>query len=534
MYTPFDYHKITDYLDQAASDAQKLDVRNLIEMYNDNWYDQIREELARQFSQKVRRKLRNLITTEFNLLKRVTNEISLVYKRPATRKAVLVSDGEDGSKIEADDKNYNEMLYGSNIDAVMKQVNKYVTFLNQVVVRPVVRNGKMEYDMLTLDNCEIVTDPVDWKRIVAVKYYIGLDLPSTYEIKTDSDIRKRTEEPRGTGTGFNLSEYNEAYLWALEDSEEEYSDDDGFTKVRKYRRGMIYRLKREGGKDITIDDGEEIRYKENGEAILPFVIFWKDYPVRQLIDTTTGTDLRDANIRLAVNVTHMQYLLKFQSYKVAQITTRDASTLPKELCLDPGHLYVNEDSEGNSAGLEVIDFTASIKEIWDALVSGVTLFLSNYFISPANFTLSGSPSSGFAMKISNQAKLEFREDQVDIYREREHELFRISRIVWNTDVKGKPISEKAELRIDFAEPTFPESPDEQMTEWTFLKTANAVTDIDLIMRRNPDLTREEATKEYMRNKAFNQGERVALKPAAAPAGMKPKEDEDTDEGGKAE
>jgi len=105
MYTPFDFHKITDYLDRASSDAQKQEVKNMIEMYLDNWCDQVRSELALQFSEKVGKNLKQLITTEFNLLKRVTNEISLVYKKPATRKAVLVSQDGEGKQIQTPDAN---------------------------------------------------------------------------------------------------------------------------------------------------------------------------------------------------------------------------------------------------------------------------------------------------------------------------------------------------------------------------------------------------------------------------------------------
>lgn len=533
-YTPFDFTKITEYINTMASDAEKIAVKELIDIYLDDWKDQVYEELGRQFSTKVRDKLYHLITTEYNILKRVTNEISLVYKNKAERAAVLQDEikNEDGSIENKLDENYEDMIKASNIDPVMKAVNHYTTFLNQVVVRPVVRNGVMDYDMFTLDTIDIITDPLDWKRMVAVKYYVGMDLPNTGDVSYNKDAADRKASPtaRPTGEGVSdicTSQYTLAYLWVIEDFEEKDTDDEGHDITRTYKKGMVYKMKRFAGKDQVIDSGEEIQYKDkDGNVILPFVIFWKTYPVRELIDTTSGTDLKDATIRMAVNMSHLQYLIKFQSYKVGQISTRDASKLSGDHTIDPGYLYVNEDSEGNSKGLEVVDFQSNIKELWDTLNSQITAFLSNYHISPANFTLSGTPQSGYTMQISNQAKLEYREDQIDIYREREHELFRVSRIVWNTDVSDKAINEEAEFAIDFAEITFPLSPDEKSQSFTFLKQNNAVTDINLIMERNPDLSEEDAIMLYNKNKAFNASQKVSLEPPQIPPTNTPPQDDD--------
>ncbi len=520
-YTPFDFNKITDFIDRAASDVKKLSIRNLIDMYRDNWDWQIDEEIQRQFSPKVRKNLLHLITTEFNVLKRVTNETSLVYKNPALRRAVISTKNTEGLLIDNEDKNYEEMIAQSNIDAMSKQINKYTSFLNQVIVRPVVRDSKMEYDMHTLDSVDIICDPLDWKRIVAIKYYIGLDLPTDKSVRNDADIKKAGSE--GEGTGYKLSSYNAAYLWCLEDYEETDFDDVGNAYTSSHRKGIMYKLARIDGKDVITDEGEEIKYKdETGKAILPFVLFWKNYPVSQLIDDTSGRDLVDATMRFAINLAHMQYLIKFQSYKVGQISTRDKTKLPSEISLDPGRLYVNEDSEGTGRGLEVVDFTADISSLWNTLKEGLILFLSNYGISPSNFTLSGTPSSGFALKISNQAKLEYREDQIDIYREREKELFRISRIVWNADVPSKKINEKAQFKIDFAEVNFPMSADEENKDFTFLKSNNAATDVDLIIARNPDMTRDEALKKHAENKAYNAAQNVTLAPSVSPIKTEPK------------
>lgn len=512
-YTPFSFSKITHYLDMLCDDSSKIETKNRRDIYEDKWLEQIEALIDYQFKPSIAKKIKPLISTEMNIFKRVVDETSLVYKWPAIREAILPEEAadEEGHRITKLDENYSSMIAESNMAAMMKQVNRYTTALNQVVVRPVVRGGVMELDMFTLDSVDILTDPEDWKRIVAIKYYVGMELPTEGSTANVSYM--------GSGA-MKVSTYQKAYLWTIEDYEADNSD--GTTK--KYAKGMVYELKRMNGTDYPVNEGEEIQYREEGGApVLPFVLFWRRYPVSgSIIDHCGGSDIVDANYFMAMNLVHFQYLLKFNSYKVGQVSTRNASKLPVEVIIDPGHVFVNEDSEGTGRGLEVIDFTASLREVWETLKERLMTVLTNWGISPANFTLSGAPASGFSLKISNQAKLEARQDAIDIYRERERELFRVMRVVWNTDMPGKPISWKAKLRIDFAEPSYPSSPDEEAKAHEFLKSHNVKTDIDLMMEYNPDMTREEAEEKYRANVATNRAQSVAsqavgLRPAQAPA-----------------
>jgi hypothetical protein len=54
------------------------------------------------------------------------------------------------------------------------------------------------------------------------------------------------------------------------------------------------------------------------------------------------------------------------------------------------------------------------------------------------------------------------------------------------------------------------TPAEEALEFEFLKRNNASSDIDLIMSRNPDLTREQAEERYIANKAFNERNKVTI------------------------
>jgi hypothetical protein len=279
--------------------------------------------------------------------------------------------------------------------------------------------------------------------------------------------------------------------------------------------GKIYELAVIAGNEKIIST-EDNPYKDvEGKTVLPFVLYSKDHPVDRLLNFSSGNDVRDLNINIALNLIHVNQLIKYQAYKQLVITTENRKNIPDPLVLDAATAVVLETKTG-SADAEVLDLQAAIDKLWDLIKDRIQLVLTNYGISPQNFTMSAQPQSGFAAMISNISKLEFREAQVPHYRKKEKELFEKVRTVWNYHNTGKRINEKAEFQIDFAEIEFPKTTQEEAEKFTFLKNNNAMTSVDLIMLENPDLTREQAEELYLANKAFNETQN-AFQPLQQPA-----------------
>jgi hypothetical protein len=138
------------------------------------------------------------------------------------------------------------------------------------------------------------------------------------------------------------------------------------------------------------------------------------------------------------------------------------------------------------------------------LVKRVVNVLAGYGMSPQNFTMSADAASGFSLKISNIGKIEARQAQLNMYRLKEHEMFEVERIIWNFHNPGKQIADDVEFEIDFAEMSFPKDPAEQVKMDEFELRHNVITEIDLIMRKNPDLDEEQAIEQWKKNKEFNQ------------------------------
>jgi hypothetical protein len=520
----------------------KYAVQNLIDIFKDRWEYIIREELRRQVSEESYAKQKWLITQELNILKRVVKELSLVYKKPAERKAVVPMDeeveGEDGEEVSRDervDENYEESQKETNKDFVLQNINKYTNLVNHTVLKVNYRDNKLDYEQLNFNNIEVYTHPDDWMHIIGYKYYYGYQFPSGsyYCSNPYKEPSLRLSDTEGLALS-PVQTYSYAQLWLSEDADEsvlsEMLQNDDLTHLEG---GYVYTVKPVGEIE-TIVDKREIPYKKTvtrndpltnksktiETTVLPFVLYSKSYPVDELLDFSTGNDVRDLNVNVAILMIWVNQLAKFQSFKQIVFNTDNPEKIPDGMRVGPDDIMINPTKEGDGS-VQVLDLQTKILDQFKLIKERIMTVLAGYGISPENFSMSASPQSGFALKISNIGKLEARENQIPGYAYSEKELFDIERTVWNYHRPKEKISEESELVVDFAEVTFPKSSKEKAEEFNFLQAHNVVTEIDLIKSKNPDLTNEQALKLYMKNKAFNDANRpepVQMNPIRQPGG----------------
>lgn len=512
----------------------KYAVQNLIDIFKDDWYYIIREELKDQVSKETLDKYKWLVTQELNVLKRTVKDLSTVYKKPAQRKAIIppeeiekkVEEGEKPeTKKEIVDENYDLSQKDTNKHFVLQNINQYTNLINHTLLKVNWRKDKLDYEQLNFNNAEIFTDPDDWMEIIAIKYYYGYVFPghsqSAYNCggyKNEPFLKLADTEGLAMGP---VQTYSYAQLWVKEDIDtRELPGIIENEDIDKIEGGYVYTIKPVGEQE-TILERKEIPYEDDeGNTVLPFVLYNKHYPVDFLLDFTTGNDLRDLNINIAILMIYINTLAKYQSFKQIVFTTDDPDKIPDNMKVGPADILINPTKDGEG-DVRVLDLQTEILKFFELVKNRIQMVLAGYGISPENFTMSASPQSGFALKISNIGKLEAREMQLPGYLVSEKELFEVERIVWNyhTNESSKKISNESELVVDFAEIEFPKSPKEKMEDANFLLTHNLITEIDLMMKHNPDLTKEEAEEQYAKNKAFNDANRmdpVQLNPVRQP------------------
>ena len=480
--------KINKLICAQADISMKWDLRSAIRMLNDDWLDILEQSINSQFSKAARARLRPLLTTEINVLKKVVEETAQVYKRPAKRWAGKEVESEDMTE-EIHDSRYDKIAEEANLDLVMATAQKYTKAVNHVLLRPVMREGRMDIDITMPDAFELYTSENDWKKIVAVMYYTGLDY---------------TYSQFGSTDGMRIRRFQKKYLWVSEDS---------IINGKTYAVG-VYEWNGEHA-DEKAYEVYDYPYIVNGKAVLPFVLTSEEWPVETLLNFTRHSELVTSTVQIGTLLVLLNELKKFASYKQPYIIGPSdlAEHFKDSKAGGPGTIWKLFSSDG-SGSVGVLDSTSSVSEFMSVIEKRIIMILAQYGIPPSSFTQSGSPVSGYARKIERQALDEARQKDVVYWRKIERELFEKMRMVNNLD-GGKAVLDTSEFHIDFDDQEYKPSPDEEMRRDGFDLLNNLTTPAQIMMRDNPDLDEDEALILYQKNKATNSN-RLTVAPLTQP------------------
>ena len=415
--------------------ALRLSIKNRIDMLNDNHEYAVTEEFKRQFVTKIYKRMKNLLSIENNIFTKIHKMQSKVYLNPAIRR--LETNGKN-------DKSYADIIKETNIDAIMPTVNLLTNACNEVVVKTSWTGKRVFYDIITLDNVLYTVDPADQMGVREFSYLSG-DWRITYFKGGENDgrILKQYMRNNSPHTGAATDAPKVQSMW----DENPYKD-------------------------------------ENNETLLPFTFFHSEYPYLGLVNYSKGNDLYMFTIQVNIFMTYLNYLIKMQSYQQPYVTGLEVK-LPKDAYWDAGKIQVFE-GEGVTAGL--LDLHAPFADVWDVIHKRAIAIAQNYNLSMENFTLSGSPTSGFALKLSNRGIDEKLTIDRQYYRLWETHLHNVTTVI-NNHHNDKKININGSFSIDFAELEYDESPTEADNHQITLINNDIETPIDWIKKREPGLDR---------------------------------------------
>jgi len=106
--------------------------------------------------------------------------------------------------------------------------------------------------------------------------------------------------------------------------------------------------------------------------------------------------------------------------------------------------------------------------------------------------------------------MEQRADEIELFRVYERRLFDVMRIVWNYHNPSRKLSTKARLKVDFADLKESTSLAEQIAAWESLLSMGVISEVDIIMERNPDLKTREEAAEFLQKVQEERGQLVGV------------------------
>lgn len=336
--------------------------------------------------------------------------------------------------IDQDQELFRLIADSCSLPIKLKTASRYTKLLKTILLRPVWRQGRMDLDILTGEVLDVTTgDTPEDLQSVLITHF------------PESGRQDDVEFTHWTAEAIKRLDYR----------------------------------------------GNVISEEANPYKLLPFIPCWDRSPTN-MFWLSGGDDL--INIQDAINerLTDLAFLCRQQSYGVGWIKG-GGKTGGSTLKAGPGSLV--ELQENGELGFESqkAQITALIGAI-DFLITQAALCNG---LSASTLSTKVVRESGVAKTAGNRELEELRRDDIALFRRVEQQLFNMFRVVWNHHNRGRKISDKANLRVDFYDPKPQTTPKEQAEMWQMLVDLGVVSPVDIILERNPDLKDREQARQYL-------------------------------------
>ena len=245
-------------------------------------------------------------------------------------------------------------------------------------------------------------------------------------------------------------------------------------------------------KIIFNSDGTVLQEIPHSYGVLPFV-----FPRRiEQIDDFFGEgaiDVVSVNEHVNITMTELQLGLRFQMFGQPFATGVYEDT---PIARTGSDTIINL-PEGATFG--IVSPSAKIKEVIDSIKFQVEMLAMTNHLSVSFESNQDRPSSGLALIIKDHDRIEYYKDDVELFRDFEHNLYNLERIVAETNNIYFP----DEFSVDFDEPDYPVSLSEQIAKDTWDLEKNLTTLPEIMMRYKKDVTEEDAKVILKKNTEIN-------------------------------
>lgn len=376
---------VKDVITREMTRQQKA--LNRIRLLKDDYKELAREKLKDYVSDETWKKLKKFINTTINVYKTVISEISVIYNENPQR---IFTTSDESKEAETHVEIVEGIYKRIKINQKMKKVNRYVNALNDLILQVLFRKGNIAIDILTPNVSSIVQDEED------------LTLPEVVSIRKEyiDSIGDRGEKTKHV-------------IWT---DSEHYSFDHNFIK-----------------ESINEED-------KNPYGIMPFVFLHREIPDSNFWDETSGEDLYECTLIVACLQTLIDSYFVWNSFK--QLAVK-AEKLPEGLAHTPDKVIHLEGPDDQAI---ILDFTIALKELLESLRTYITSVVQNYGVDWNSLVLKLKEVSGKALKIKSSKLQRLWNNQLEIFRDAEEEIFELIKRIYEVE-EGTKL--KVEMKIKF-------------------------------------------------------------------------------------
>jgi len=340
------------------------------QMLDDNFYAQVEEELGNVIVSSDDTGLIDQIDDTNNLFRMVVEEISKVYDIEPER---------EFSTNETDQGLMEELYKDLEVTEILEQSNIFMNAFNDVLIQVGFNNDTKEFTL-------------------------KLRTPENTIVKVNDDL-----------------ELEEVYIYGGKGGEDDKKD---MQVWYGYTKDSVFKLLVDTANDVLIHSDDRLPLKTDGTidnplGFLPFIPIHKGFRDDSYWQMYKGDDLVKGNIQIAIKLTILNQLIKFQSFKQLVATSETSQNLDG-ITIDPASvIYLF----GEGSDIKTLDLESNYKMLWDTINEINQNIATNYKISGNMFKMTGSPSSGFSLLMENIKLDSFITKQQKYYKKIEQNLF---------------------------------------------------------------------------------------------------------------
>jgi len=432
-----------NYKKSVAEDDRRKLARDRHALYHDGGNDQIVDQLETVFDNDVVKELRKRFVkmAKFNnVTKRVVNELSTVYAKPAVRK---VSQGDD---------KYQALLSEIGMGPLSLRINRYLNLHRQVwlgfrVIDEDDAPSGVRLDVVTPDNFYAVAHPKEPTKLVAIIL----------------DCADKTLRAGDTTPAF--------IVW---------------TKEEFFYLDSEFRLATDGSEERNL-----LPIETNELGRLPGILASIEPVTDGLVDYTEGEDLKAAH--LAVWFENILMLKESKSLNKQIALQGDLTSTPVGQASDSDLDLVL----GDGVGVQSIDRGVDLAAYRETADYALERAAANYGIPPSVLRHEGA-TSGFEIELRRLGIRERRMQQEPTFRKIEKELAELMSAILAAEWQERSFSTKG-WSIDFSQTQTPMEPSAEVALFKSEREAGLTNTVEFLMRRNPDLDERGALEEMTGN-----------------------------------
>jgi hypothetical protein len=239
-------------------------------------------------------------------------------------------------------------------------------------------------------------------------------------------------------------------------------------------------------------EGNIMNEYEHGYGMMPFVFTHKE----ELIDSffvEGATDIMSCNEQVNITMTELQLGLRFQMFGQPFITGLNGDKALERAGSDT----ILDLPEGASYG--IASPQGDIEKVIESVKFQIDLVAQNNHLYVQFAQDGGETPSGIALKIKDLERFEDYQDDLELWKMYEQDFYQVEKAIASYNNINLP----EELNVDFNEPEYPKSVQDQIALDNHRLQNNLTTQAKLLSEYNKDLSLSEAESIVSSNKEVN-------------------------------